>query len=240
MLTPAQLRANARAAADLFFLTKQPDHLVVPLLRLLPHARAQLRQDIFVLAELHLKRGGYFVEFGATNGIDLSNTYLLETQFGWRGIVAEPAQCWQTALARNRACKIDTRCVWRESGATLRFNETNIAELSTIESFSAGDRHAELRKAGHSYEVRTVSLMDLLREHDALRQIDYLSVDTEGSEFDILQAFDFEHYDVRIITCEHNYSPLRDKLHALLTEKGYTRKFEGLSQVDDWYVKQGG
>jgi FkbM family methyltransferase len=238
MPTPEQLRANARAAADLFFLTKQPDDLVVPLLRLLPHTRAQLRQDIFVLAELHLKRGGYFVEFGATNGIDLSNTYLLETQFGWNGVLAEPAQCWQMALARNRACKIDTRCVWRESGVTLRFNETNIAELSTIDAFSASDTHAELRKAGRSYDVATVSLMDLLREHDAPRQIDYLSIDTEGSEFEILQAFDFARYDVKIITCEHNFSPLRDKLHALLTAKGYARKFEGLSQVDDWYVKQ--
>jgi Methyltransferase FkbM domain len=64
------------------------------------------------------------------------------------------------------------------------------------------------------------------------------SIDTEGSEFEILQAFDFARYDVKIITCEHNFSPLRDKLHALLTAKGYVRKFEVLSQVDDWYVKQ--
>jgi FkbM family methyltransferase len=237
MPTPEQLHANARAAADLFFLMRLPDDLVVPILRLVPHSRAQLRQDIFVLAELGLKRDGYFVEFGATNGVDLSNTYLLETQFGWRGIAAEPAKCWQAALANNRTCKVDTRCVWRESGVTLRFNETNIAELSTIEAFSAGDRHADLRKAGRSYDVTTISLMDLLREHDAPRQIDYLSVDTEGSEFDILQAFDFERYDVKIITCEHNFTPMRETLHALLTQKGYVRKFERLSQVDDWYVK---
>jgi hypothetical protein len=48
---------------------------------LLDKSRAQLRQDLFVLSETQYKRNGYFVEFGATTGIDLSNTYLLETEF---------------------------------------------------------------------------------------------------------------------------------------------------------------
>jgi hypothetical protein len=55
---------------------------------LLEKSKAQLRQDLFVLSETHYKRNGYFVEFGAANGIDLSNTYLLETEFSWSGILA--------------------------------------------------------------------------------------------------------------------------------------------------------
>jgi hypothetical protein len=51
-------------------------------------SRAQLGQDLFVLSELNLKRNGFFVEFGATNGVDLSNTALLEREFGWNGILA--------------------------------------------------------------------------------------------------------------------------------------------------------
>ena len=51
-------------------------------------SRSQLRQDLFVIFELKGKKRGYFVEFGATNGIDLSNTYLLETEFSWTGILA--------------------------------------------------------------------------------------------------------------------------------------------------------
>ena len=51
-------------------------------------SKSQLKQDIFVLLETGFKRNGFFVEFGATNGIDLSNTYLLEKRFGWNGILA--------------------------------------------------------------------------------------------------------------------------------------------------------
>ena len=72
---------------------------------------SQLKQDLFVLLETGFKRGGYFVEFGATNGIDLSNTYLLEREFGWTGILAEPATAWHEALQRNRNAIIDTDCV---------------------------------------------------------------------------------------------------------------------------------
>jgi len=53
----------------------------------LEYSKAQLHQDIFVLAEHDFKSFGYFLEFGATNGHDLSNTYLLETQFGWQALL---------------------------------------------------------------------------------------------------------------------------------------------------------
>jgi hypothetical protein len=78
--------------------------------------------------------------------------------------------------------------------------------------------------------------MDLLIEHKAPRVVDYLSIDTEGSEFDILENFDFESYKFKIITCEHNYTPMREKLSALLQNNGYQRKYEDISQFDDWWV----
>src|SRR5205085_1248726 len=51
--------------------------------------RAQLFQDAFALAVTGELRNGFFVEFGAMNGITMSNSYLLETVYGWSGIVAE-------------------------------------------------------------------------------------------------------------------------------------------------------
>lgn len=237
MLRPSQAQAHARAAADLAFLQQLPDALVAPILRLLPPSKAQFRQDLFVLAELGLKRDGFFVEFGASDGLNLSNTWLLEKHFGWRGVLAEPAQCWHEALAANRACAMDRRCVWKVSGETVTFNQTAIPELSTIDKFSSADLHKDARKAGARYDVPTVSLMDLLAEHGAPSHIDYLSIDTEGSEFDILGAFDFDRYDVALITCEHNFTPMRKRVQNLLTAKGYVRKFETVSEFDDWYVK---
>jgi FkbM family methyltransferase len=199
-------------------------------------SKAQLKQDIFVLSELDCKTGGYFVEFGATNGVDLSNTYLLETKFGWTGILAEPAKIWAEDLVKNRKCHIDYDCVWSKSGEVLEFNEVNAAELSTIDTFSSVDEHATTRTSGTKYPVNTISLLDLLKKYDAPRVIDYLSIDTEGSEFEILSAFDFDAYQFRVITCEHNYTPMREKLADLLTSKGYTRKYTEYSRFDDWYV----
>jgi FkbM family methyltransferase len=200
-------------------------------------SQAQILQDLWVAWELGSPRDGYFVEFGAADGRKYSNTWYLETELGWRGVLAEPARIWQPALARNRTCAIDRRCVWTETGRTLTFNQPAIAAHATIDAYSDSDSLADTRKDGLRYEVETVSLNDLLTHWDAPRRIDYLSIDTEGSELDILTAFDFDAWDVRLITVEHNHTPQRQGLFDLLTAKGYRRRFKHLSSVDDWYVK---
>jgi len=201
-------------------------------------SNSQLYQDMFVLYMLHNKNNGFFVEFGATDGISLSNTYILETRFNWRGILAEPARDWKARLLANRNCAIDNRCVWSKTAETLEFNEVSgEAELSTLHDYS----HLNIQSATADtrYSVETVSLDDLLRQHNAPKIIDYLSIDTEGSEFDILRNFDFDSWDISIITIEHNFFPKsRRMINNLLTSKGYTRKFRSLSRWDDWYVKQ--
>ncbi|MEI7732588.1 MAG: FkbM family methyltransferase [Verrucomicrobiota bacterium] len=200
-------------------------------------SRSQLRQDIFALLVTNFKRSGFFVEFGATNGVDLSNTYLLEKSYDWTGILAEPAPIWHNELAQNRKAIIDTDCVWSETGKTLEFDVVSEPELSTLRGFVASDHNADKRKGAVHHRVATVSLLDLLKRHNAPRHIDYLSIDTEGSEFQILSAFDFSDYEVSVISCEHNYTSARRSIYDLLTAKGYTRMFPTLSKWDDWYVK---
>lgn len=228
---------SSRAADDLELLFELRDHHASQLLKALSKSKSQLRQDLFVLSELDFKLKGFFVEFGATNGFDLSNTHLLEKEFNWTGILAEPAKSWRLDLRANRNCHIDTDCVWRDSNSILNFNEVDSAEFSTISSFSSADHHQESRREGKTYDVKTISLVDLLRKYNAPRLIDYLSIDTEGSEFEILNSFNFDHYQFKIITCEHNFTSKRKDIFMLLTSKGYVRKFEKLSKFDDWYVK---
>ena len=203
------------------------------------NSHAQLFQDLLVIFLLKGKRDGFFVEFGATNGRDLSNTFALEQRLGWGGILAEPAKRWHTALKANRKAAIDTRCVWSETGAQLEFKETEIAEFSTLSSLVDKDFNKSGRVKGTTYLVDTVSLNDLLKTHNAPREIDYLSIDTEGSELPILQAFNFTDYDIRIVTVEHNFvEPNRHEVFKLLTAKGFVRLFKPLSKFDDWYVKR--
>jgi len=199
-------------------------------------SKSQLGQDLFVLSLLGFKRNGYFVEFGATNGVNLSNTYLMEKEFDWNGIVAEPAKCWHRDLKNNRSCNIEIQCVWKDSTSTLSFNETDYAELSTINLYSDSDLHETTRKNGKIYDVKTISLNDLLEKYDAPKKIDYLSIDTEGSEYEILTHFNFSRYQIDIITCEHNHTPMRDRIYLLLQKKGYRRVFSDLSDFDDWYI----
>ena len=207
------------------------------LLQYVGKSKSQLCQDLFVLSHLGFKKNGFFVEFGATNGIDLSNSHLMEKEFGWNGILAEPATCWHKELKKNRTCNINTDCVWKDSKSILMFNQVDQAELSTINIFSDTASRGEARKNGKRYEVQTISLNDLLKKYNAPKIIDYLSIDTEGSEYQILSHFDFSEYNFNVITCEHNYTPMREKLFSLLTQKGYQRVFEELSLFDDWYVK---
>ena len=232
-----RLDVHATTVNDMKFLLHQPDHSQL-FLEYLRKSKSQLRQDLFVLSQLNFKRNGYFIEFGATNGVELSNTHLLEKEFGWTGILAEPAVCWHNDLKKNRSAHIETCCVWSESNVTLRFKEAEMAELSTLDSYCSSDGHYKSRESGKSYEVKTISLNDLLAKYDAPRKINYLSLDTEGSEFAILNSFDFSKYDVNIISCEHNFTPAREQIYELLSKYKYVRMFEELSSFDDWYVKQ--
>jgi hypothetical protein len=80
-------------------------------------SQSQNYQDIFVLYETNYKRDGYFVEFGATDGISISNTLLLQEKYGWQGILAEPNPYWHEALEKNRSHQhISKECVYSETG----------------------------------------------------------------------------------------------------------------------------
>ena len=204
--------------------------------RAISESRSQLGQDVFALSIVGPNKSGYFVEFGATNGKSLSNTFLLEKHFGWTGILCEPGRAWLPQLQKNRSAKIDVRCVYSDSDLMLSFLETEIGELSTIEGFGEVDQHSGSRKVNNSYEVKTVSLLDLLMEHNAPKHVDFLSVDTEGSEFEILNAFDFSQYTFGAICVEHNYLENRPKVKQLLVANGYRQIYPELSDFDDWFV----
>lgn len=230
--------ARLRLEQHLGLLHACPEGRQGAVLRHLNFSRSQHLQDLFVLSELGERRGGFFVEFGAADGWKISNSWMLEQQLGWRGILAEPARGWHSALRANRPlARIETDCVWTVTGETLPFAETENRDISTLASFREADVWAAERARHVSYDVRTVSLLDLMERHGAPAEPDYLSIDTEGSELEILRAFDFRRYPFKVITCEHNHGPNREALRELLEGAGYVRRHPELSQFDDWYVR---
>ena len=73
-------------------------------------------QDLFVLEILGWMRGGYFLDSGASNGIQGSNTWLLESSFAWKGVCVEPNDATYRELVRNRSCNCVRCCLYDREG----------------------------------------------------------------------------------------------------------------------------
>ena len=163
--------------------------------------RSQLYQDIFAAFIVGKKFDKTFLEFGATDGFNLSNSYMLEKSLGWKGALAEPSPEWHDELKKNRSSSdIITDCIWSESEKELNFFMSDIGNASTLDAFKESDRLSMPRntdariKSGKNIYVKTISLNDVMQKNFKGRAPSYISIDTEGSEYQILSTFDFSRF----------------------------------------------
>ena len=205
--------------------------------------KSQLYQDVFADFLIENNYDKTFLEFGATDGIDLSNTHFLENYSKWKGVLGEPDPQWHEQLKKNRPdSKIITKCIWKKTGETLDFLSSDNGVLSTINSFRYSDKdsmseNSNLRnKKFKNFKIESLSLNDLIR--DELNDIvpSYISVDTEGSEFEILKNFDFKKYQPIFFTVEHNYTSNQKNIDELMITNDYVRIFRKITSFDAWYV----
>lgn len=205
---------------------------VIDNLRYFSHSPSQLGQDL--LAHL-VCESRFFVEFGACDGRKGSNTLWLEKSNGWSGILAEPGKVWHQKLNENRSARLIKKAI-SGSAANFRFAETPNPSYSTFLKFVDMDVHAKKRSNFIEYSVESISLLDLLVEGNAPKNIGYLSIDTEGSEFEILERFNFDSYSFEFITVEHNFNSNKQKIDDLLISNGYAKVLEEISGGDGWYI----
>lgn len=225
---------NNKLREDINFLLDLQNEAPKDLLRkAIAESNSQVRQDVMALVLAGFKKNGFFVEIGAGNGYDGSNTYLLENNYGWRGILSEPAKYWHADIYKNRSCIIDQRCVFRESKCLVEFREADGGYLSAITA-TANDIKGTPRIV-NKYNIETVSLVDLFSQHNAPKTIDFLSIDTEGSELEIIKNFDFSSYEIKFISIEHNQASIRDQIREYLKSWGYVRVDTTIT-FEDWYV----
>jgi FkbM family methyltransferase len=204
---------------------------------------SQLGQDLLVLQLLDGKRGGFFLDSGAADGVSASNTFLLEVQYGWTGICVEPDAAFFESLVTNRRSHCVNCCLYD------REEEVRFVEASTLGGIRSEYEPALLNHAKTVFrlpvdaagEPATViktarTVRSVLREFRAPRVIDYWSLDTEGSELTILKSFPFDEYAFRVLTVEHNRYPVREAIKDFLESRGY-RRFAAI-EIDDCYVKQ--
>ena len=193
---------------------------------------SQLRQDLNVISFYNNKNDMYFIDIGANDGKTLSNTYLLEKKYNWKGICSEPLPKAFQKLIKRRSATCDNNAVFKESGLSLEFSESDL--LSGITNFI--DKYEEAKK-DNPIIVKTITLQSLLDNYKAPKIIQYFSLDTEGTELEILKSVDFSTYTFLYINLEHNYvEPRRSEIRTLLLNNRYL--YKGQNSWDDDYIHE--
>ena len=207
--------------------------------------KSQLYQDVFASFIIDKNFNKTFLEFGATDGIDLSNTYVLEKNFGWNGSLSEPSPQWHKNLKNNRPnCNIITKCIWSKSGEVLDFFESDVGVLSTISEYKESDKVSipgntiERVRSGKLVKVETISLNDVIHKSFNSVAPSYISIDTEGSEYEILRFFNFKKFRPVVFTIEHNFTEIENKIDGLMFKNDYVRIFKEFTAFDAWYISK--
>ncbi len=205
--------------------------------------QSQLFQDVcasFIIGNEFEKT---FLEFGATDGFEMSNTHMLENELSWRGALSEPSPQWHKSLKENRKnSKIITKCIWKNSGEKLDFFMSETGMYSTLNDFidydiktMSGNNNLR-KKDGKLITVDTISLNDVVKEYFNNICPSYISIDTEGSEYEILKTFNLNDYRPKLFTIEHNFTENETKIDDFLITHNYVRIFRKLTSFDAWYV----
>ncbi len=186
---------------------------------------SQLGQDAFVVGFLNSQVGLTYLELGAYDPFLLSNTATLRETFDWSGLSVDP-----------------------NPEVTKRFKEHNLAssfrEVGVAGSNKSGFLHREgaltrvtpvERSSDSSQELITlISILDLVQQ---VQSIDYLSLDIEGGELDVLSNFPFDKVKPLAITVEHNYRAEEAlAITQLLTRNGYRAVLPELSDYESWFI----
>lgn len=169
---------------------------------------------------------GFFVDIGAYDGVQTSNTYALQ-KLGWSGI------CIEAEINAFRKCQ----------------QARGIACINAAITDYTGQIGFGIDRVGGENIVNCYKLDDIMNGF-VNPSIDYLSIDIEGHELTVLKAFSFDKCPVRLMTVEHNLycdgPEKKDALFALLTANGFTRVKEDVPCLDpnplyfmkpyeDWY-----
>jgi len=153
---------------------------------------SQHGQDKFYIENVlkSKKRQGYFVDLAAGDGVFISNTYLLEKVFNWKGICIEANLNTFEKLKQNRSCICDNNVILKDDEEVVFTSLANVDVFNHLESHIQGFWPQGKNNPVEKTETRKcISLNTLLDKYNAPEVIDYFSLDIEGSELAVLQDF---------------------------------------------------
>lgn len=183
------------------------------------------------------RRAGIFVDVGGYDGVTGSNTLFFEVFRGWTGLLIEPVPALLAKATAVRRCACEG-CVVSGDGAAVEFltveagflqmsGRTGTYPMGILDRIRA---HPDHREAIGQAESRMLG--EILRDR-GIHRVDFLSLDIEGAEFDVLRTFPFDAVEVSVWSIENRTG--NAEIHALMTEQGY-RLVEFLG-VDEIYCR---
>ena len=204
------------------------------------HSYSQLNQDKHVLWVHGKKKNGFFVDVGAHDGREWSNTYILERDYDWKGICIEAHPTTYSKLIKHRNLT-KTACVhaavYNVPGREVTFVTPDKAGIHSgidIHLTNFLSDGTKITKDASKILLKTRTLTEILNEQKAPHFIDFLSLHTVGSEFFILQGVNFRRYTFAYISLHHNFvEPQRTQIRRYLERSGYV--FVRQNKSDDDY-----
>jgi FkbM family methyltransferase len=199
--------------------------------------KSQIGQDIFTNIILRGKKNGFFIEIGVGDGTYLSNSYYFEKNKDWKGVLCEPNKDFHEVISGKRNAVLCKDAIYNKSIQNVNLLSVDeFKEYSTLEMSGEND-HINREKATLQ-RINTITFDQLAEMNDLPLDIDYISIDTEGSEFEILSCIDLKKFNVSVFTIEHNYDVIRqNKLKDYLFAYGYKLFNPRLSHFDYWFYK---
>lgn len=186
--------------------------------------KSQYGQDKILLELIGDKKEGFFVELGACDGVMYSNTYYFEKELGWNGILIEPNPSFLNELKKNRNCNISNEICTSVENEDIDFLLSGA--ISGVVNENPGYWVRQNMETNPTIKMSSTTLSIILDKYNAPPVIDFLSLDVEGLEYDILKTFPFDRYRFNYICVEHNscFDGIENKnrIQEILTNNGYT------------------
>ena len=191
---------------------------------------SQFKQDSYL--ETNIFKGyknGIYVDVGAHDGVSLNNTLYFEKNNNWTGINIEPIKKVFDNLVSNRPNDINLNCaVCNNDGETEFLCNTGYTEMLSGIKNTFDSRHLqrlqhENRQMGSTTEVIKVSTIKLetICNENNISHINYLSIDVEGAEFEVIKSINFDKVFIDVIGFENNYDDTSVPVVKYLEDKNF-------------------
>jgi len=187
---------------------------------------SQLGQDKKYINYINCRTNGFFIEVGASDGTTLSNTKALEDELNWDGLLIEANPMPFIKCKESRKAKTLNLAVYDKKGS-MTFSTPDDTLIGGLKDCLVETQVYAYQKQGQKYKdflVQCDTLYSILVDNHAPLEIDYLSLDTEGSEPQILECFFLENdkYKINYIDVEHNHNAEnQERIKKVLNDNGF-------------------